>query len=389
MFRILVLPIVVFVVAVPTSAQTGGGTNRTPSNTANTSAAPPSVPFTGPGSFFISGKVIIDDGTLLTDHVAIQSLCDGRTHIETYTDSNGHFSFEVKGRNQNKVTADDVSDSSQSAFGQASSQVAEASPDPVGNYLRSCQLQAALPGFASAVVVLAKNFSDVGSTDVGMVVLHRMAQVEGFTLSVTTAQAPTKAKKEYDKGRDSEKKKKWDAAQESFQKAVDEYPKYAIAWYELGRVQMQKDDLAAARQSFHQALSADFKFVSPYHELTELAAREQKWQEVADTSAALLQLNAIDFPEDWWLNAAGNYNLRNFDAAEKSARRGLEFDKQHQLPRLEYLLGLTLAQKHDYSSALEHLRNYLRLAPHAADAENVQKQADEIERLSEKTTADR
>jgi tetratricopeptide (TPR) repeat protein len=129
--------------------------------------------------------------------------------------------------------------------------------------------------------------------------------------------------------------------------------------------------------------------VSPYHALTELAAREQKWQEVADTSAALLQLNAIDFPEDWWLNAAGNYNLRNFDAAEKSARRGLELDKQHQLPRLEYLLGLALAQKHDYSSALEHLRNYLRLAPHAADAESVQKQSDEIERLSEKTTADR
>jgi tetratricopeptide (TPR) repeat protein len=389
MFRILVASILVFAIAPPTSAQTRGGTNRSPSNNPNMPPAPPSVPATGSGSIFISGKVIIDDGTLLTDHAAIQSLCNGSTHTETYTDSMGHFSFEVKSQNQNQnsVSAEDASDSSEPVFGQAAAQGANF--DPVGNYLRNCQLQAALPGFTSGVVRLAERFSDIGSTDVGTVVLHRMAQVEGFTLSVTTAQAPTKARKEYDKGRDSEKKKKWDAAQESFQKAVDEYPKYAIAWYELGRVQMQKDDLAAARQSFHQALSADSKFVSPYHALTELAAREQKWQEVADTSAALLQLNAIDFPEDWWLNAAGNYNLRNFDAAEKSARRGLELDKQHQLPRLEYLLGLALAQKHDYSSALEHLRNYLRLAPHAADAESVQKQSDEIERLSEKTTADR
>jgi tetratricopeptide (TPR) repeat protein len=391
MLRILVLPIVVFVVAVSSSAQTRGGSNRNPPSTPSGSAAPPSVPVTGSGSLFISGKVIVDDGTLLTDRAAIQSLCNGRTHVETYTDSKGYFSFEIKSQNQNQnsVTGDDASDSSQSVFAQAASQGAKANPDPVGNYLRNCQLQAALPGFTSGAVELAAKLSDIGSTDVGTVVLHRMAQVEGFTLSVTTAQAPAKAKKEYDKGRDSQKKKKWDAAQESFQKAVEEYPKYAIAWYELGRVQTQKDDSAAARQSFHQAISADSTFVSPYHELTSLAAREQKWQEVVDTSAQLLKLNAFSFPEDWLLNAAGNYNLRNFDAVEKSALRGLEFDKQHQLPKLEYLLGLTLAQKHDYSGGLEHLRNYLRLARMRQMRRGFKDKLTTSSDFPKKTTADR
>ena len=389
MLRTLVLAILVSVIANPAVSQSRGGTNKNPPPTPSRSTGSLSVPTTGSSTLFISGKVMVDDGTLLTDHPAIQSLCNGRTHTETYTDSKGHFSFEVKDPNQLiNAVPEDAGDSSQADFGRAS-QLGTQKSDVAGNYLRNCQLQAALPGFTSGVIELAAKVSDIGSTDVGTLVLHRMTQVEGVTLSVTTAQAPSRAKKEYDKGRDSEKKEKWDAAQESFQKAVDEYPQYAIAWYELGRVQAKKGDAESAGKAFRQAISVDSKFISPYHELTQLAARQQKWEEAAESSSQLLKLNPVNFPEDWWLNAVANYNLKNFDAAEKSALRGIELDKQHQLPRLEYLLGLTLARKHDYPGAVEHLRNYLRLAPHATDAETVQKQADEMERLSQQTTADK
>jgi len=222
-------------------------------------------------------------------------------------------------------------------------------------------------------------------TDVGSLVLHRLAQVEGSTVSVTTAQAPPDAKKEFENGRNSEKDEKWEAAEKHFARAVQEYPQFALAWYELGRMQMRKKDSEAARKSFHQALSADAKFVSPYHQLAELAARENNWKEVVDATGTLLKLDPVNFPEDWWLNAVGNYSLNSFDVAEASARHGLDLDKEREYPRLEYILGLSLAQKHDYSGALEHIHNYLRLAPLDPDAENVRKQANTIARLAQNT----
>lgn len=136
-------------------------------------------------------------------------------------------------------------------------------------------------------------------------------------------------------------------------------------------------------------MSADVTFISPYLELTELALREKQWQEVVDTTEALLKLNPIDFPQDWFSNAVGNFYLQRLNAAEGSARRGLEADRQHRVPKLEYLLGTILAQKHDYAGAIEHLRNYVLLAPHAADAETVQKQAAEYERLLATTAAEK
>jgi tetratricopeptide (TPR) repeat protein len=383
MSRILAAAILCLASTVLVSGQPRPGTT----GTQPPSMAPPETLQSGSaplGSLFISGKVALDDGTMLPDRAAIQTICKGRTHIEGYTDSRGLFSFQVTnpGHDEGIDSPEDASDSSITMRAHPSVDPGLQGSNPLRNYYKECQLQAALPGFSSGVIELSSKFMDVGNSDVGTLILHRMRQVQGLTISITTAQAPSKAKRQFEKGRNLEKKQKWDAAVECFHKAVEEYPKYAIAWFEMGQIQEEKNDSMAAQKSFEQALSADPNFVSPYHELAKMAARQQQWSDMVAMTDKLLKLNPVDFPQDWLLNAIGNFYLKNFVAAEKSASHGLEADKQRQFPRLEYLLGMALYQRHDYANAMVHIRNYVRLAPHASDAQAIQKQADEIERLS-------
>jgi len=388
MFRISVLVPLMLATSFPGFAQSRGG----PAN----AGPPPNIPTSAPttdqnnfGAILVSGKVVIDDGSPLSEPAAVQSVCQGRTHIETYTDSKGRFSFQIKSpsANRNDAITKDASDSSSTMLVRESLDTATKDANQMYTFLRNCQVRAVLAGFTSSVADMDTKSRDIGPADVGTLTLHRMAQVEGLTVSATTAQAPSSARKHYEKGRELEKKANWNAALASFQKAVDEYPAYAVAWWEMGHVQAQKGDTTGARESLKHALTADSKFVNPYHELAEIAAHEEKWQEVVDATGQLLKLNPVNFPHDWWLNAVGYYNLKDFDAATKSASRGMEVDTQHEIPRFEYLLGMALVQKHEFAAGVEHMRNYVRLAPDALDVELVRKQADDIERISAQAKA--
>ena len=121
-----------------------------------------------------------------------------------------------------------------------------------------CELRAALAGFRSDGVNLGMRHS-LDNPDVGTIVLHRMANVEGSSISATSAMAPKDAKKAYEKAMNDLKKDKWDDADKELSKAVDIYPKYAAAWYQLGFVQQHQNNLDAARKSYAQALSRRFE----------------------------------------------------------------------------------------------------------------------------------
>jgi tetratricopeptide (TPR) repeat protein len=222
----------------------------------------------------------------------------------------------------------------------------------------------------------------MGTADVGTIVLHRMEKVEGFTISATSAQAPDKAKKEYQKGREAAEKSKWDSAQEHFSHAVEIYPRYAVAWFELGRVQMQLNDLPGAKASFQHAIEADNRYISPYEQLAELALKGKQWKDLDSVTDELVKLNPLSFPQYWYYNSVANYFMQSFDEAEKSAQQAMTTDVQHRIPKIEYVLAMVLVQKKDYKGALLHMRNYVRAAPNAPDADVAQKQLAELEKMS-------
>jgi tetratricopeptide (TPR) repeat protein len=361
----------------------GGGApspGNTPSPGLNLPSRLPEPGSSMPRPMFLSGKVVVEDGTPLTDSAVIQTICRGVVRNEAYTDSKGAFSIDLSNSAMRPMTgaADDMSSSRSAMDGTGTN---NNNPLAVRD-LRDCDLQAVLPGFTSQVVELASKMTDFGTADVGRVVLHRVGHVQGFTISATSAMAPGKAKKLYERGLEDEKKNKLDAAEEDLSKAVQVYPKYAVAWNELGRVQLAQKKSSAAKNSFQQSIAADRTYLGPYEELSQLAMQEKQWKILSDTTDEMLRLNSVNFPQYWFYNSVANYFLQSLDKAEKSALEGIKVDEKHRIPKLEYLLGMILVQKHDYPNALLHVRNYIRLAPNASDLQTAQQQIAELEKLT-------
>jgi tetratricopeptide (TPR) repeat protein len=371
--QVALLAFVVFTFPFFASAQTrpGSGGNKTPT----TKTPPPPSGIPGRGTMFLSGRVVLQDGSQLTEPAAIQTICRGKKRTETYSDSHGNFSFELGSPNALSGAAGMMD--AETSFSDVMSSQRNNQRD-----FRDCELQAVLPGFSSESIQLSSRISDFTSTDIGRVLLHRIAQVEGSTISLTSAMAPRPAIKAFDKGREQEKKNQWDKAQESFEKAVQLYPQYAVAWFELGRVQLKNNNATGARVSFDKALVADPKYVTPYEGLAQLGASEKRWPDVVDITDKLLRLNPVDFPEAWLLNSVGNYLGQNYEVAEKSARQGIKVDESHRTPKLEYLLGMLLMRKQDYAGASQHMQLYLTLAKDPSELDEARKQLAEISRLS-------
>lgn len=374
MKTLLALACVLSLSFLPAPAQTRSGGSGRGTNTPSR-PRPTTSDLNSNAMIFLSGKVVVDDGSVLTESAAIQTVCKGQKHTETRTDAHGNFSFQLGSTFASSDDAEFDADtpSRTSARGRADRRD-----------LQGCELQASLPGFTSDAIQLSGRFSGLENADIGRIVLHRLSNVEGFTISATTAQAPGSARKALTKGQQQQKEGKWDEAQKSFEKAVSLYPRFASAWFELGRVLLQKNDTPGARHSFQQSIAADSKYLNPYLGLTQLALHERNWQELAETSDKLLALNPVSFPDVWLSNSLAYYCLKDFAAAEKAARHGLEVDPEHRVPKLEYALGVVLLSKPDYPGAAQHFRAFLSLAP--TEAAEVQKQLDQIARLSAPAT---
>jgi tetratricopeptide (TPR) repeat protein len=322
----------------------------------------------------------MEDGSAPPDAVQLQRVCKGIARDEGWTDVKGHFSFKV-GRSDNGSGSGDATEAAPQAadLGKAigfSSQMS----NPITSALRDCELNVVLAGYRADRVSL--KVESVGAKNLGTILLHPLSKVSTLTVSVTTLQAPANARKAYDKGLEAIHAKKWDAAAAEFTKAVQAYPKFAVAWYQLGEARLGHGDIAGAANAWRESAKADPKYVKPWERLTVFADQKQDWAESEKCSNAWLQLDPDDFPGAWLYSAIARARLGRVDDAEHSAREGLRVDKDQRIPRLSYVLGLILLEKHLYGESAECFRNYLKLAPNARDAGMVRQQLAEFEKMA-------
>lgn len=326
---------------------------------------------------FLSGKVVLDDGSRPPVGVLIERVCGGTIRPEGYTDTKGNFSFQL-GQNQHMmVDASNGGPMGGMGMGRSSTGMGGMGMGSMTD-LNGCEIRANLPGFRSDVVMLAGRRA-MDNPDVGTIILHRLAKVEGFTFSGTSLDAPKEATKAYEKGSQAAKKKKWKDAEEQLRKAVDLYPKYAVAWYELGTVYHQQNNVEQARDAYMNAVKADEKYVTPYAQLARIQGAQQNWPDVAELTSKVIRLNPYFSSDMYYISAVANFNLQKLDVAEEHAREASKMDPNMRNPRVVQLLGLVLARKEAYPEAAATMRSFLKKVPDGPDADNVKKQLAEVE----------
>ena len=372
------------------AGSTGGMGGTTPTTGSGGQTSVQATPNSGSGSsrpIYISGKVALQDGSTVSQ-VTIERVCGGIAKTVAYTDSNGHFSFQWGDRNLIVTDASDAGsgrsrNSGSGGFGSAQSAGGGSAltPDPFGSRMMNCQLRANAPGFTSDTVDLF-NRRTADNPDVGLIVLHRIAGVEGSSISVTSMMAPKGAKKVYEHGLQALLKGKPNDAAKDFEKAVELYPQYAEAWVNLGKLRIERQSIEPAREAFKKAIESDSKVVTPYMELGLLAAKDANWEESGKYLDRAVELDPVDFPQAWYADAVAHFNLGNYDAAEKGARAAVKLDPRHANPRSCYLLGLVLTEKKDYAGAAAELATYIKLAPNAPDLAQARVRLGELEKLT-------
>lgn len=292
------------------------------------------------------GKVRVEGVTLLWEPIFVSISCQGKVVNTARTDSKGNFVFT-------------------SVPGVVSAQA------DVGRemrmYYEGCTVSASLSGFRSdTLTVTERNLRD--DPELGSVWLHLAnGRASGTALSATSAAAPKKAERLFEKAHAAMLEQNPKRAQNALEEAVRIYPEFADAWYQLGKLLMASSQ--NAQEAFSKAVAADPQFVPPYEELAQLEAQLQKWKEAAENTSNAVRLEPSGTARLWYFDALANYQLSKLEAAKASAIKSLDMDPRHYIPNTEQLLAVILAQEGDYDGALNHLRNcltYVKTGPNVS-----------------------
>ena len=332
----------------------------------------------------LSGKVAMADGGPLPDRIAIQRDCGGAPVTAAFTDRKGQFTVRW---NQTDGLTGDASGarSGGSPRGPMGNGVEQASTvgsiiNAEGATMAGCQLRATAPGYRSDLTPLEGLRAFNENYDVGTIVLYRLGKASG-PVSATSVNAPPAAIKAFDKGLESRSKGKNADAEKDFEKAVGLYPNYADAWLAIGKLRLQRNAQDSAVDAFQKAADADDALVEAHLQLGMIAVGKKQWPDAAKQLDTVLRLDPVHFPDAWYNDAVADYNLKNYDGAEKSVRELMRLDPQRRNGQAGFLLGVVLAGKNDFNGATEELRAYIKSSPDAPDVPQAKALLAQIEKL--------
>ena len=306
------------------------------------------------------------------EQIRVEFWNHGRMLRAVFSDLRGNFSFTFDG-NQGPHTPSGnsaaISDASYSGEQNRFRPVGVGSSGDVRGMVRGGEVRVNVAGFHPVSKMILGPLSML--TNVGTITLARLAKVDGTAVSLTSLQAPKKARKEMNKAAKLIKKSKAEEAAKHLQKAVEIYPQYAVAWNLLGDIYLRQNQPEKARQAFSESVKADPKYIRPYLGQATVQMQTRQFTELIETTSTLLRLDPTHGTASYY-KAVGHYSLGQFGEAEKSVQAAIQSPSG--TPSIaHYLLGSLLARKETYPEAAKELRLFLKIAPGTPAAVEAQK----------------
>ena len=341
-------------------------------------------------SIYLEGTVILDDGGEVGGSVVVDLLCHGSTFRQTHTLSNGTFSFQIGGGSSRVFDLPSM-DASVSYQRRGTTQLGRMddaqtmgsmglNADTTSMDLSGCEVRAVLGGFQSDVKRLGRQRA-LDSSDLGVIVLHRIGGVKGSTVSLKTLTAPKRARKEYEKAQEELEKDPPDysKAADRLSKAVKSYSEFAAAWNLLGEIRLAVKDQAGAREAFERSMAEDANYVTPSLFLAKMEIEGEHWKEAAQMAKGVIGLNPYISLAHYY-SAVSHYYLGDFNTAEESILLLQQSDQIVSYPVAFYLMGMIKARAGDFNRAAGEFRQFLTSNPNPAFADQLENQMAEWEK---------
>ena len=194
--------------------------------------------------------------------------------------------------------------------------------------------------------------------------------------SLTDQAAPKSARKEFEKGSQAWRENKPAEARQHLQKAIEEYPCYALAQTALAGVDLAAHNMANAEAGYRRAIHCDGSYSDAFYQLAQLYMEERK---PADSEAILLEALRLS-PSAWLFH----YQLGNAQLVlGKSREASQDFLTAQSLhpdmpPEFHIKLANAYLKMAEYSKALTEIDTYLRLNPQGPYAASAKKVADKL-----------
>jgi tetratricopeptide (TPR) repeat protein len=213
----------------------------------------------------------------------------------------------------------------------------------------------------------------------------KVAQTErnSYTVSARELKIPGKAQHEYEKGLGSLSKQDFAESLSHFTKAVQAFPDYFEAYYHMGVVETRRGRLEEAMQAFQKSVDlSGGRYAWAEFGIGYILHLEGKAEEAITTVRRGLELDG-NSADGYVILGMAQLRLHRPDEAEQSAREALL--RNPKFAQAYLVLADACAYRHEFSSQLQSLEDYLKLQPDGVESKIVREAREAVLRIIAKT----